>query len=98
MKNYSFLLKPLFFIFNLLFATWLVLFIEKLKPSDFGKHKSIFESAPKPKTVSEGDKHFLKNLVISYKLGKIDSLTLEKELDRFVSPLTEPATKEITEK
>jgi hypothetical protein len=98
MKKYSFLLKPTFFIFNLLFATWLVLFIEKLKPSDFGKHKSIFESAPKPKTVTQDDKHFLKNLILSYKQGKIDSLTLEKELDRFVSPLSEPVVKEITEK
>lgn len=50
MNKYSFLLKPLFFIFSLVFATWLTLFIERLQPSDFGKYEYIFSSEPKPVT------------------------------------------------
>jgi hypothetical protein len=89
MKNYSFLLKPVFFIFNLLFATWLVLAIEKVKPSDFGAYKSIFESTPKPRTVSRADKTYLKNLFRDYKTGKIDSARLEEHLDAFLEPVHE---------
>ena len=44
MKKYNFLFKPLFFIFNLLLATWLVLEIEKIKPSDFSKRPSFFKN------------------------------------------------------
>lgn len=98
MKKYSFLFKPLFFIFNLCFATWLVLSIEKIKPSDFGKHKSIFERTPKLKTVSPGDKTYLKDLFARYKTGVIDSLRFEKELDNFVSPVEEPQMGQLTEK
>lgn len=43
MKKYNFLFKPLFFIFNLLLATWIVLEIEKIKPSDFSKRPSFFK-------------------------------------------------------
>ena len=44
MKKYNFLFKPVFFIFNLLFATWLVLKIEEIKPSDFSKRPSFFKN------------------------------------------------------
>jgi hypothetical protein len=48
MKKYNFLFKPLFFIFSLVFATWLVLYIEKISPSDFGRYEYLFNSEPKP--------------------------------------------------
>jgi hypothetical protein len=83
MKKYKFLLKPLFFIFNIIFATWLVLMIERIKPSDFGAYQSVFES-PAKKTARE-EKVFLKSLVHSYKSGKIDSVKLEEQLDRFLA-------------
>jgi hypothetical protein len=86
MKKYKFVLKPLFFIFNLLFATWLVLKIEKIQPSDFGEYKSIFYSGPKPKMVTLSDKQYLKNLCVGFKNGEIDSLKLEQQLVKFLSP------------
>jgi hypothetical protein len=89
MRKYSFLFKPLFFIFNLLFATWLVLAIEKVKPSDFGAYKSIFENNTRVRVVTKNDKTYLKDLITKYKRGMLDSLTLEKELDKFVAPVTE---------
>lgn len=85
MKNYKFILKPLFFIFNLIFATWLVLKIEKIQPSDFGEYKSLFYSGPKPKMVTISDKETLKKLCTEYKQGKIDSVDLEKRLDKFLT-------------
>lgn len=42
MTTTKFLLKPLFFIITLVFGAWLVLWIEKLKPSDFGSYKGVF--------------------------------------------------------
>lgn len=85
MKQYKFILKPLFFIFNLIFATWLVLKIEKIKPSDFGEYKSIFYTGPKPKLVTTADKDYLKKLCTEYKQGTIDSLKLEKSLEDFLT-------------
>ncbi|MBA3704896.1 MAG: DUF3131 domain-containing protein [Bacteroidetes bacterium] len=41
-KNYSLLLKPLIVIVALLGGTYLVLWVEKSKPSDFGFYKDIF--------------------------------------------------------
>ena len=89
MKNYTFLLKPVFFIFNLIFATWLVLAIEKIKPSDFGEKRSIFERAPKPKTVGPQDKMYLKSLAIDYKNGKIDDKKLDQALEGYLAPVKE---------
>lgn len=86
MKKYKFILKPMFFIFNLIFVTWLVLKIEKIQPSDFGEYKSLFYSGPKPKMVTANDKQFLKNLCVRYKHGNIDSLQFEKQLDSFLTP------------
>jgi hypothetical protein len=86
MKKYKFLLKPIFFIFNLLFATWLVLKIEKIKPSDFGEHKKFFDPAPAPRVVTPDDKNYLRDLAIDYKYGRLDSVTLERKLDKFLEP------------
>ena len=86
MRNYKFIFKPLFFIFNLVFATWLVLKIEKIQPSDFGEYKSIFYSGPKPKIVTISDKEYLRTLCDKFKKGEIDSLKLEKKLEQFLTP------------
>jgi hypothetical protein len=89
MNRYKFLLKPLFFIFNLLFACWLVLKIEKISPSDFGKHKSLFENTPKSPPLNYKDscihagKH-LRNLCTGYRSGKIDGPQLYQELEKFL--------------
>ena len=82
MKEYKFLLKPTFFIFNLLFATWIVLKIEKISPSDMGKYESLFkkETQAVPPVV-DNSKQQLKTLIINYKTGVIDSLTFENKLD-----------------
>ena len=37
------LIKPIFYIAALLFATWVVLKVEKLKPSDMGEYQKIFQ-------------------------------------------------------
>ena len=87
MKQYAFLFKPLFFIVNLVFATWLVLMIESVEPSDFGQYKSIFESTARPKKVFPEDLPKLKKLAVDYKQGKIDDRTLEKELEAFLAPI-----------
>jgi len=50
-KSYGFILKPVFFILSLMFATWLTLYIERLAPSDFGKYEYLFTGAPKPGSV-----------------------------------------------
>lgn len=80
MRKFRFLFKPLLFIFNLLFATWLVLKIEKLQPSDFGRHKHFFE----PARIREprSDRQKLKQLMKEYKEGKLNEDQFEKALDR----------------
>jgi hypothetical protein len=98
MKQYIFLLKPLFFIFNIVFATWLVLKIEKIKPSDFGEHKSIFENAPKPRVLTKSDKHRLKTLAYEFKYGIIDSAGLNKKLDKLLEAPKEPTYEELAGK
>lgn len=40
-KDYSFLVKPIFYITTLLVATYLVLWVEKLRPSDFGEYQDL---------------------------------------------------------
>jgi hypothetical protein len=89
MKDYKFLLKPAFFIFNLLFATWLVLKIEKLAPSDFGRYKSMFEGGQiRPKGVPQYDKYYLKKLADDYKSGVLDSAMFDLQLDQFIDAAT----------
>lgn len=82
MESYKFLFKPMFFIFNLLFATWLVLEIEKLRPSDFGKYESFFKSGPDRKQISRENKAFLKYLFAQYKAGKLDSTAFERQIEK----------------
>jgi hypothetical protein len=84
MKKYKFLLKPIFFIFNLIFATWLVLWIEKIEPSDFGEHKRFFDPAPEPRIVTKEDKTYLRELAIEFKKGELDSAALDKKLEQFL--------------
>jgi hypothetical protein len=85
MKKYTFLIKPTFFIFNLLFATWLVLKIEKLSPSDFGRYKSMFEhTEARPEKVPQYDKYYLKTLVEDYRSGKLDSAMFDLQLEKFI--------------
>ena len=96
MKKYQFLFKPLFFIFNLLFACWLVLKIEKISPSDFGKHGSLFESAHKPKPLNTDSciyaKQYLENLCSTYKRGLIDGPKLYEKLENFLKMPFVPPT------
>ena len=90
MKKYNFLFKPVFYIFCLLIATWLVIRIEKISPSDFGDHKSIF--APKEnhsKKIIE-DKKYLRNLFIIYKMGVVDSIELDRKLTNFLESYMSP--------
>ncbi len=84
MKEKLFILKPLFFIFNLIFATWLVFSIEKLSPSDFGKYRSLFDT-PEPLSPEKmGDKQYLKRVISDYRAGKLDSADVERLLDRYL--------------
>ena len=87
MKQYAFLIKPAFFVVNLVFATWLVLAIEQVEPSDFGQYKSFFETTARPRKVFPEDKHKLKQIAVDFKTGKIDENTLDKELDAFLAPI-----------
>lgn len=81
MKNYSFLFKPIFFLFNLIFATWLVFKIEAISPSDFGKYKSLFEDPPGSPAYK---KKQLKKIITDFKAGKLDSLQLERKLETYL--------------
>jgi len=84
MKKYTFILKPVFFVFNLIFATWLVFQIEKISPSDFGRYKYLFEDPPPPPPVKPFQKGDLVKICSDYKRGKIDSLELEMKLEKLV--------------
>lgn len=88
MKKYKFLLKPAFFIFNLIFATWLVLKIEKIQPSDFGRYKGMFESSevrPDPQPETRYDKYYLKKLADDYRSGILDSAGFDLQLEKFIA-------------
>ena len=84
MIKYTFLIKPLFFIFNLLFATWLVFKIEKISPSDFGRYKSFFEETESSTAIHANHIKSLKKICDEYKNGKIDSITLEQKLNKLL--------------
>jgi hypothetical protein len=81
LKRYSFIFKPLFFIFSLLFATALVLKIEEIQPSDFGERQHFITPNAKNQDGVLPDKKQLKRLYIEYLSGKIDSTQLLKKLD-----------------
>jgi hypothetical protein len=84
LKKYKFLFKPVFFIFNLFFATWLVVQIEKVKPSDFGKYRHLFE-LPEKSSLKALQKQNLKKLCSDYKAGKLDSTQFEVQLEKIMS-------------
>ena len=81
MKNYTFLLKPIFFIFNLIFATWLVFKIETISPSDFGKYKSLFDDPPG--SLSYRKKNLTK-LIVDFKKGALDSVQLDQKIEKYL--------------
>ncbi len=83
MKNYAFILKPLFFIFSLIFSTWMMLAIEKISPSDFGEYKSLFEDEYSSVHSFEYHKQNLRQLFLEYKHGEIDSIQMEQKLESF---------------
>ena|ERR1041385_30146 len=84
MTEYKFLLKPLFFIFNLIFATWLVLKIEQVQPSDFGRYRSIFESKAQLNPEKLQQKKYLENIFSQYKHGALDSLQVAAKLEKYL--------------
>ncbi len=93
MEKYHFLLKPIFFIFSLLFATWLVVKIEKISPSDFGKYESYVSQEPCKPDNLPANKQYLKNLCSDYKKGIIDNILLEQKLTFFLDSLKKDSKK-----
>lgn len=93
MKEKLFILRPLFFIFNLIFATWLVFKIEKISPTDFGKYKSLFDTREPLTPEKMGNKLYLKRIISDYKKGKLDSIEVEQLLDRYLSSSKSISTK-----
>ncbi len=85
MKKYIFLFKPLLFIFNLFFATWLVFKIEKIRPSDMGRYGYLFEDVPPPSMLKALNKQYLKNLCYDFKNGVVDSLTLDQRIEQLLA-------------
>ena len=87
MKKFSFLFRPFFFLFSLLFATIMVMKIEEIKPSEYSGSGINIPSKIHFSVVSKqegGGKNYLKNLIASYKTGKIDSIVLDKKLTFFL--------------
>ncbi len=92
MKRYKFLIKPLFYIFSLTASSYMVLVIEKVSPSDFGKHQSLFVTEPsKPASTQlvkyDSRKELLKSICFDYKYGIIDSAAVETRISTFLSGL-----------
>jgi len=95
MKKYKFLFKPLFFICSLIFSCWLVLIIEQISPSDFGKYESLFKTKTHATTAivkesafikkeehqNKYNKNCIKKICLDYKAGLIDSTKLDEELE-----------------
>ena len=84
MKKYRFILKPVLFIFNLIFATWLVFTIEGITPSDFGRYEYLFEDPPALKTKKLKKEHLIK-ICSDYRAGKIDTTDLVKKIDMYLA-------------
>jgi hypothetical protein len=84
MKNYKFILKPLFFLFNLVFATWLVFAIEKISPSDFGQYKHLFDTQKDPMQIDRENKIHLMKLLQDFKNGALDSADVAGRLEHFL--------------
>lgn len=81
MKNYTFILKPTLFIFNLIFATWLVFKIEQISPSDFGKYNSLFQDPPG--SLSYRKKNLTK-IIVDFKKGALDSIQLDHKIEKYL--------------
>ncbi len=94
MKNYTFLIKPVFFILSLVFSCWMVMKIEQIQPSDFGRYRSLFEKPGTPqkesKVIKSDKKNLsdaktkLKKLCQDYKAGLISSNKLDEELEKVI--------------
>jgi hypothetical protein len=93
MKKYNFLLKPVFFIFSLFFATWLVIEIEKLSPSDFGEPNQEVPLKMSTTDKFTEQKECLKNICFEFKTGKIDSLKLDKKLAKLLEIIKSDSVK-----
>ena len=66
--KYTFLIKPILFIVGLIVTIWMVLWIETVKPSDFGFYKDIFQ---RESIIKKRD---------NYPLQKTQQLLSEEEL------------------
>lgn len=64
----------------------MVLQIEKLSPSDFGRHGSLFEHKKEKETLPAG-KHAIKKLYKEYRNGLVDSVTFHKRLEKYIEQL-----------
>jgi hypothetical protein len=84
MKKYKFLFKPIFFIFNLLFATWLVFRIEKIQPSDFGRYKGIFGPAAAIDMKDNPAKSRLLKIMKDFREGKMSEQKAEREIEKVI--------------
>ena len=84
MKRFKFILKPALFIFNLLFATWLVFTIEEIKPTDFGRYEYLFEDPPALKTKKLKKEHLIK-ICTDYKTGVLDTNELVRKIDMYLA-------------
>jgi len=84
MKKYKFIIKPLLFVFNLLFATWLVFAIEAIKPTDFGRYEYLFEDPPVVKTRKQKKEHLIR-ISSEYKKGIIDTTELVRQIDMYLA-------------
>ncbi len=80
MKKYSFLFKPLFYILSLAFATWLVIKIEEVRPSDFGQTETKTPNSRITKEELLNRKKNLRTLFREFKEGKIDSTQFDNKL------------------
>jgi hypothetical protein len=92
MKRYKFILKPLFFIFSLTASSYMVLVIEKISPSDFGRQHNLFVADPPPivqpvksqARILNYSHQYLRNLCFDYKFGIIDNETLDERINTFL--------------
>lgn len=92
MKKYKFILKPALFIFNLIFATWLVFTIEGISPTDFGRYEYLFKDPPALTTKKLKKEHLIK-ICSDYRKGLIDTTTLVKQIDMYLALPEMAATK-----
>ncbi|OFY86200.1 MAG: hypothetical protein A3F72_07030 [Bacteroidetes bacterium RIFCSPLOWO2_12_FULL_35_15] len=92
MKKYNFLWKPIFYIFSILFAAWLVNEIEKISPSNFGMQKSpkIFDAG---NSDHQSRKQYLKSLFVNYRAGQLDSAKLDEKLTLFLNTVENSSNK-----